>query len=206
MHFLKLILLLVLGGSGAYLLGSISSAILVCRLFGLPDPRQAGSHNPGATNVLRLGGRLPAALTLGGDVLKGFLPVWGIKLLTGNPWIISTVLMAAIAGHIFPVFFRFKGGKGVATAVGGLFGLSATLGAIFVFSWMAVFALCRYSSLSALVAIILVPLSAIGFLDERYLPALVLLAGMILWRHRENISRLLKGTEQKSSFRRSKSV
>lgn len=180
----------------AYCLGSLSSAILVCRLFALPDPRVAGSKNPGATNVLRLGGRLPAFLTLLGDILKGFLPVLLIKLLTVNPFIISGVLLAAILGHLYPVFFQFKGGKGVATAIGALLALSPLLGAFFVITWLIVFALTRYSSLSAMLATLCMPFLA-WFLDKRYSPVLLLLAVIILWRHRENISRLLKGQEDK---------
>lgn len=103
---------------GSYLVGSVSSAIVVCRLFRLPDPRLAGSHNPGATNVLRLGGKLPAALALFGDLLKGFLPVWAANYWDGEPWFVSAVFFAAVMGHLFPVFFGFKGGKGVATFLG----------------------------------------------------------------------------------------
>jgi glycerol-3-phosphate acyltransferase PlsY len=180
----------------AYCLGSLSSAILVCRLFSLPDPRVAGSKNPGATNVLRLGGRLPAFLTLLGDILKGFLPVLLVKLVTSNPYIISAVLLAAILGHLYPVFFQFKGGKGVATAIGALLALSPVLGILFVCIWLIVFALTRYSSLSAMLATVCMPLCA-WFVDKRYIPVLLLLAIIILWRHRENIARLVKGQEDK---------
>ncbi|HRE32641.1 MAG TPA: glycerol-3-phosphate acyltransferase, partial [Candidatus Berkiella sp.] len=110
-------LILIVGVIGAYLLGSISSAILVSKILRLPDPRTQGSGNPGATNVLRIGGKGPAILVLLGDVAKGWLPVMLVKYFTTDPWIISGVLLAAVLGHIFPLFFQFKGGKGVATAV-----------------------------------------------------------------------------------------
>lgn len=194
-------IILILGVIGAYLLGSISSAILVCKVLRLPDPRLEGSKNPGATNVLRLGGKFPAALVLIGDIAKGWLPVMLIKLVTANPWIISAVLFAAIVGHIYPIFFQFKGGKGVATAVGGILGLSLTLGGIFIFTWLGVFALTRYSSLSALIAISAVPFFAWGFLDKRYVVVLTLIALMTLWRHRSNIQRLLRGQEGKFTSR-----
>ncbi|MGD9590888.1 MAG: glycerol-3-phosphate 1-O-acyltransferase PlsY [Candidatus Berkiella sp.] len=194
-------LILGLGVLGAYLMGSISSAILICRLFGLPDPRQQGSKNPGTTNVLRLGGKIPAALTLLCDVAKGVVPVLLVKYFTLNPWIISCVLLAAVVGHLYPIFFGFKGGKGVATAIGALFALSPYLGAIFILVWIGVFALCRYSSASALVATITMPAFAYGFLDERYLPALILLAVIIVLKHKENIVRLFTGKETKSSFK-----
>ncbi len=192
------------GVIGGYLLGSISSAILICKLFGLPDPRLEGSKNPGTTNVLRIGGKLPAALTLLCDAAKGAIPVALVKLGTNNPWIISAVLLAAVLGHLYPVFFGFKGGKGVATALGGLLGLSLSLGGIFIFMWIGVFALTSYSSLSALIAIVSMPFWAWGFLDERYETMLVLLALIVVWKHRENIKNLLTGKEKKSTFKKLK--
>jgi len=190
-------IILILGVTGAYLIGSISSAILICKVMRLPDPRTEGSGNPGATNVLRLGGKLAAAMVLLCDIAKGWLPVLAVKLFTNNPWIISAVLLAAVLGHIYPIFFQFKGGKGVATAVGGLLGLSLTLGSIFIFTWLGVFALTRYSSLSALIAISAVPFFAWGFLDQRYVVVLAILALMTIWRHRSNIQRLMSGKEGK---------
>lgn len=192
-------IILILGVIGAYLIGSISSAILICKMLRLPDPRLEGSGNPGATNVLRLGGKKAAAMVLLCDIAKGWLPVFLIKFFTTNPWIVSAVLLAAVLGHIYPIFFQFKGGKGVATAVGGLFGLSLTLGSIFIFTWLGVFSLTRYSSLSALIAISAVPFFAWGFLDERYVFVLAVLALMTIWRHRSNIERLMSGTEGKFS-------
>lgn len=181
----------------SYLLGSVSSAIVICKLFRLPDPRMQGSGNPGATNVLRLGGRLPAALTLFGDVAKGWVPVMLVKLVTTDPWIISAVLLAAVLGHLYPLFFQFKGGKGVATALGGILGLSPTLGAIFIFTWLGIFSLTRISSLSALIAIVSLPFFSWKLLDQRYALMLFVLAFIIVWRHRSNIGRLLSGKEEK---------
>ncbi len=191
------LLLALLATALAYLIGSVSSAVLVCRLFNLPDPREAGSKNPGATNVLRLGGRLPAALTLLGDILKGWLPVILVKLWTANPWIISSVLLAAILGHLYPLYFQFKGGKGVATAIGALLALSPFLGGAFVLIWLVIFVLFRYSSLSALIATLSMPVCGWWLIDKRYCVVLALLALIVVWRHRENVNRLLKGTEDK---------
>lgn len=186
-----------LGIIGSYLLGSLSSAIIVCRLFRLPDPRLAGSHNPGTTNVLRLGGKLPAALTLLGDLLKGLLPVAAAHYFVGNPWLVSAVFFAAVVGHLYPVFFGFKGGKGVATFIGGIFGLSPLLGAIFVLTWFGIFVLTRYSSLSAIIAIITMPFWIYFRLDRRYMVVFIVLGLLILWRHRDNIVRLCHGKESK---------
>ncbi|MBS0287134.1 MAG: glycerol-3-phosphate 1-O-acyltransferase PlsY [Proteobacteria bacterium] len=196
-------IILAIGVVSAYLIGSISSAILICRLFSLPDPRLEGSKNPGTTNVLRIGGKLPAALTLLCDVAKGVIPVLGVKFFSDNPWIIGAVMLAAVFGHLFPLFFAFKGGKGVATTIGALFALSPYLGGIFIFTWLGIFALSRYSSLSALIATISMPAFAYGFLDERYMPALMLLALVIVIKHKDNVVRLLTGKETKSTFKKS---
>ncbi|MFI4937900.1 MAG: glycerol-3-phosphate 1-O-acyltransferase PlsY [Candidatus Berkiellales bacterium] len=185
---------------GSYLLGSLSSAILVCRLLHLPDPRREGSGNPGATNVLRFGGRFAALLTLLGDVAKGWLPVFLAHLLSLNPWIIVSTLLAAVCGHIYPIFFQFKGGKGVATLLGGLFGLSIILGAIFIITWIIIFVLFRYSSLAALIAIIGLPFWAWKLSGIPYTVGLSILALIVVWRHKTNIQRLLAGTEDKSSL------
>lgn len=206
MNFIEIAILLG-GVFGAYLVGSISSAILVCRLLGLPDPRTHGSHNPGTTNVLRLGGRFPAILTLLGDALKGWLPVFLVNTALlhfkiPNPWILSAVLLAAVCGHLYPIFFQFKGGKGVATALGALLGLSLTLGGIFIFTWIGIFALSRYSSLSALIAIFSMPFWAWGIIDKRYALGLSILVVLIFWRHRENIARLFTGKESKFTTKR----
>jgi acyl phosphate:glycerol-3-phosphate acyltransferase len=190
----------VIGVIGAYLVGSVSSAILVCKMMGLPDPRTEGSHNPGTTNVLRIGGKLPAALTLVGDVLKGVLAVLVARLLTQNEYIISAVLLAVIMGHIYPIFFKFKGGKGVATMIGGLAAFSPLLCSIYLLTWGIVFAVTRLSSLSALTATITMPVGAWFLVDHRTFPVLLFLAVFIVWRHRSNIRALWTGNEKKSRF------
>lgn len=182
---------------GSYLLGALSSAMGVSRLFNLPDPKTAGSENPGATNMLRLGGRLPAFLTLLGDMLKGLIPVALAKYFYGEPWFVSAVFFAVVLGHIFPVFYRFKGGKGVATYLGGLLGLSPWLGGSFLLAWIVVFLISRISSLSAMVALVAVPLTAYWTGDRLYVGVLLLLAGIILWRHWPNVQRLSQGKESR---------
>lgn len=181
-----------------YLVGSVSSAIIVSKLMGLPDPRSSGSNNPGATNVLRLGGKKAAVITLLGDVLKGLLPVLIAKAFTGNPITIALVGIAAFLGHLYPVFFGFKGGKGVATAAGVFIGLSGIV-TLFLFGiWLITAAISRYSSLAALVATLSAP-----FLVLLLLPGLpfflmaCVIAALLFWRHRENIGRLKRGEESK---------
>ena len=184
----------------SYLIGSLSSAIVICRLYGLSDPRIEGSKNPGATNVLRLGGKIPAALTLVADVAKGFLPVAIGKLYFSDPWVLSAILLAAVLGHIFPVFYGFKGGKGVATAWGALLGLFPILGGIFTLVWLLVFFLTRYSSLSSIIAIATIPAWAELLNGREYAISLGILALIVILRHYANISRLIAGTESKSNF------
>lgn len=197
---IKMILTASIGIIGAYLLGSISSAIVVCKALRLPDPRAEGSGNPGATNVLRIGGKLPAALTLLGDILKAFLPVLIMRYFTTDLTVLSVVMLAAIVGHVYPVFFQFKGGKGVATLIGGLAALSPLLCSIYLLTWLAVFGLTRLSSLSALVATATMPLWALWIARGAF-PACVMLAVFIFWRHRSNIQHLLAGKEKKSTFK-----
>lgn len=188
----------------AYLLGSVSFAILVARLYGLPDPRSHGSGNPGATNMLRTGRKSAAALTLLGDALKGYVAVWLAQWLTqahGLP--VHVPYLAALAvflGHLFPIFFGFKGGKGVATALGVLLALDARLGGLAILTWLAVFALTRVSSLSALVAAALAPVYGYYLLNQG--PDAALLAGilavlalLVLIRHHANIRKMLSGAE-----------
>lgn len=186
-----------------YLLGSVSSAILICKLLGKADPRSTGSGNPGATNVLRSHGRGPAAATLAGDVLKGVLPVLLAKLLGMSPLVIALAGLGAFFGHLFPVFFGFRGGKGVATYIGVLFGMSLWLGVGFAAIWLATAALTRYSSLAALVAAAVTPLVAlIGGLPVSMVLALAVMAVAIFWRHGENIARLRAGTESRIGQRK----
>lgn len=181
---------------GAYLIGSISSAIIVCRMMGLPDPRTEGSNNPGATNVLRIGGKKAAAITLFGDSLKGFLPVLVANLLGVPPLILAAVAMAAFLGHLYPVFFGFKGGKGVATALGVQFGLAWQIGGVIALIWLFMAKVVNISSLSALVSMALAPIVVWFFMPEPELIIMQITLSLILfWRHRSNIRNLLDGSE-----------
>ena len=185
----------------AYLAGSLSSAILVSKLFGLPDPRSNGSGNPGATNVLRLGGRQAAVLTLLGDMLKGLAPVLVAKYLGLPPPVLAGVALAAFLGHLYPVFFGFRGGKGVATFLGVLLGLSWWVGGGVVLTWLAMAAIARFSSLAALTAAFMAPLYLhwVGAPVE-FLIVTVVMTTFLLWRHHGNIRKLLDGTESRISF------
>ncbi len=181
-----------------YLLGSVSSAIVLARLMGLKDPRLTGSGNPGATNILRYGGKTLAALTLLGDVLKGVVPVVIARAFTDEPLVLALTALGAFIGHLFPVFFRFQGGKGVATALGVLLALSPWLGLALVVTWVLVALISRYSSLSALVAALLAPFYAWWLLPGwPYLLVVAAIAALLIWRHRGNIQRLLAGQEAK---------
>jgi len=186
------VLMLVL----AYLLGSISSAILVSRLFKLPDPRSNGSNNPGATNVYRLGGGFPACLVLVFDILKGTIPVWGAYFLKLDPLMLGLIGVAACLGHMFPVFFRFKGGKAVATAFGTLLPIGLSLGGLLISTWVAVVAITRYSSLGALIAVSLAPLYT-WWIKPLYTLPVTFLTVLIIIRHHGNIKRLFSGDEPK---------
>jgi len=178
----------------AYLFGSISSAVLICRVFTLDDPRLRGSGNPGATNVYRLGGPLPAALTLLFDVLKGMLPVWLAYFLGLPPITLGFVAIAACLGHIYPLFFKFRGGKGVATALGAMFPVALPMALMLILTWVFVFFVTRVSSLAALITVGLSPLYAYWVKPQYTIPA-CMLAALIIWRHRSNIQRLWRGTE-----------
>jgi len=181
---------------GAYLLGSISSAIIVCRLMGLPDPRTQGSNNPGATNVLRIGGRKAAAITLLGDSLKGFIPMLLAHLLDASPEILSLTGLAAFYGHLYPLFFGFQGGKGVATALGVQFGLHWGIGAGVGLIWLFVAKVLKISSLAALVSMAIAPLIVWLIWSSPVLLVMQLIISVVLfWRHRSNISNLLTGSE-----------
>lgn len=186
----------LLSGLGGYLLGSIPFAVVVSRVFGLADPRSHGSGNPGATNVLRTGNKLAAALTLLGDMLKGWLAVWLARRLGGDGLAIAAAGACAFLGHLFPLFLRFKGGKGVATALGVLAGFSGPLASIAAGAWLLTALLTRYSSLSALIAAVVAPIVS-GFLIERIevVTAVALMSALLILRHRSNIQRLFAGTE-----------
>mgnify|MGYP002738798174 CR=1 FL=1 len=178
----------------AYLLGSISSAIVVCALLGFPDPRTQGSSNPGATNVMRIAGKGPALLTLIGDVLKGILPVLAASALGFSAAAATWIGLAAFIGHLLPVFFRFQGGKGVATAFGVLFALYWPLGVISGLVWLSVFGISRISSLASMLAFVAAPLSCWWLLPEATLP-MALLSATLLARHHSNIRNLVQGEE-----------
>lgn len=181
---------------GSYLIGSISSAVIVCRLLGLPDPRTEGSNNPGATNVLRIGGKKAAFLTLAGDMLKGFLPVLAANLIGVEPWVLACMGLAAFLGHLYPVFFGFKGGKGVATALGVQFGLGWYIGGMVALIWLIMAKVANISSLSALVAMALAPLIIWLLRPVPELIAMQVMVSLILfWRHRSNIRNLIEGSE-----------
>ncbi len=187
----------------AYLLGSIATAILVSRLLGLPDPRRMGSGNPGATNVLRTGHKGAALATLLGDILKGLLPVVAARWLEAGELTVLLTGLAAFLGHLYPLYFRFRGGKGVATALGVLLGLAPWLGLAVLGVWLAVAAIFRYSSLAALSAAASAPLLAWGLgLDPASILAVGVLAALLILRHRSNIQRLLAGTEGRIGARK----
>jgi len=182
----------------AYLLGSISFAIVVSRLMSLPDPRSYGSKNPGATNVLRTGRKVAAALTLAGDAGKGWLAVWLAWFYTLDMTVAALAGLAVFLGHLYPVFYRFKGGKGVATAAGVLFGLNLWLGVGTLVTWGVIAAFFRYVSLASLVAALFAAFYAwwlFGLQPVSWVA--VVMAALLAWRHRENIKRLAAGTESK---------
>ncbi|MGL5661395.1 MAG: glycerol-3-phosphate 1-O-acyltransferase PlsY [Aeromonas sp.] len=178
----------------AYLGGSLSSAVLVSRCSGLPDPRDHGSHNPGATNVLRLGGRVAALVVLLLDVLKGTIPVYLAWYLQIKPVYLGFIGVAACLGHMYPLFFHFRGGKGVATALGTMMPLGFTMGGAVIGTWLLVLLASGYSSLASIITVLLSPLFTYLLKPEYTLPV-ALLSCLILIRHHENISRLLKGEE-----------
>ncbi len=183
---------------GGYLCGSVSSAIVICRMLGHGDPRVVGSRNPGTTNVLREFGKVPAGLTLFGDVAKGFVPVVLCTVLGFDHVAIALAGVGAFVGHLYPVFFGFTGGKGVATLIGVLLGFKIWLGIVFIACWITVAAVTRYSSLSALTATALAPLAALLLGAPLAIVAAISVMGMfVFWRHRSNIRNLINGTEDK---------
>ncbi len=182
----------------AYLLGSINSAIIVSYAMNLPDPRTSGSGNPGATNVLRTGNKIAAAITLLGDLLKGLIPVFATNYLIGNEPIIAMVGLAALLGHMFPIYYRFQGGKGVATTLGVLMALDWVLGLIWVAFWLSTSLLFRYSSLAALVATtFILILSWYWSFSFWIVGMLAIITALIFWRHSCNIKNLIIGNEGK---------
>jgi len=183
----------------AYLVGSISSGIIVSQIFNLPDPRTIGSKNPGATNVMRSGNKKAAIFTLLGDLLKAIFVLVIAEYLGFDDLIIVCVALAVLIGHIYPIFYKFRGGKGVATAIGILIALNFKLALIVASIWLLVFGIWRYSSLAAIVASISAPIVAIFILRDQslYCIAFTLITIIILFKHQANIKKLLSGTELK---------
>ena len=184
----------------AYLFGSVSSAVLVCRLFNIGDPRNLGSGNPGATNVLRLAGRFPASLVLIFDVLKGTVPVWTSYYLGFEHFYLALVAVSACLGHMFPLFFGFSGGKAVATAFGSILPLGLDLAALLITTWVVVLVLTRYSSLAAIMTVGLAPIFT-WLINPVYSLPVAVLALLIVLRHKDNIARLLTHKEPKLSYK-----
>ena len=190
----------------AYLIGSISFALVVSKCMRLPDPHTYGSGNPGATNVLRTGNKLAAVLTLIGDALKGYIAVMLARVLLGDEsltstlgsWVLSGVVIAVFLGHLFPIFHGFKGGKGVATACGILFGINWILGAATLSTWIIVAMFMRYSSLAALAAAVFGPIYFVFLFGFQPMgAALLVVCALLIWRHRSNIQNLMNGTESR---------
>lgn len=201
------VLLPLAAAVAAYLLGSLSFAVIVSRVMGLSDPRTYGSKNPGATNVLRSGSKAAAAVTLLFDALKGWLPVVLVRWF-GAPYgleegTMALVGLAAFLGHLWPVFFRFEGGKGVATALGVLLGISGWLGLATLLTWVIIAFFFRYSSLASLVAAVFAPFFYVlgggvaWYTDARVGMAIAVMSGLLAWRHKQNILRLLQGKESR---------
>ena len=189
--------LLLLAFAG-YIIGSVSTAIITCKLMGLEDPRSSGSNNPGATNVLRIGGKKAAIITLIGDMLKGLLPVLTVKLLDAEPTIIAVVAVGAFLGHLFPLFFKFKGGKGVATFFGAMLGIDLLAGLSALVTWLLIAYLFKYSSLAALLTAIF-SIAYIWFFSNSMIlaGACLIMSSLLIWRHSGNIKRLVHGEEDK---------
>ena len=190
----------------AYLIGSVSFAVVVSKCMRLPDPHTYGSGNPGATNVLRTGNKLAAVLTLIGDALKGYIAVMLARVLLGDEsltstlgsWVLSGVVIAVFLGHLFPIFHGFKGGKGVATACGILFGINWILGAATLSTWIIVAMFMRYSSLAALAAAVFGPIYFVFLFGFQPMgAALLVVCALLIWRHRSNIQNLMNGTESR---------
>lgn len=196
-----------LAAIAAYLVGSLAFAVIVSRAMGLSDPRTFGSKNPGATNVLRSGSKAAAIVTLLLDACKGLVPVLLVRLY-GKRWgledgTVALVALGAFLGHLYPVFFRFQGGKGVATFIGAVFGIHWLLGIATGITWLIIAFFFRYSSLASLVAAVFAPVYFLlgdriqWYAEKPVVLALFVMAGLLAWRHRENVKRLLKGTESR---------
>jgi len=195
MNFDPLPLLLAFAG---YIAGSVSTAIITCKLMGLEDPRNSGSNNPGATNVLRIGGKKAAIITLIGDMLKGLLPVIIVKAFNFDASVIAIVAVGAFLGHLYPVFFKFKGGKGVATFFGALTGMNWLAGCIAFATWLIIAFIFKYSSLAAIITA-LSSIAVIWLLTSSVplFGACLVMSSLVIWRHKSNIQCLLSGQEDK---------
>lgn len=189
--FLEILALVI-----AYLLGSVNCAIIVCKLAKKQDPREQGSGNPGASNVLRVAGKPYAILTLVGDALKGFIAVFIGVLFGAHGAMLSLVALVAVLGHMYPIFFRFQGGKGVATSLGCYFALAPAVGIVAIVIWIVLAGLFRYASLASLAACVVAPFISLAVFPP-YFVGLVLIALIVIWRHRGNIDRLRRGKESK---------
>ena len=181
----------------AYFFGSISSAIIICKLLGLPDPRTQGSGNPGATNVLRFGGKKVALATLLGDMLKGVIPILLAKWVGMDTLGLALVALAAFIGHLYPIFFRFQGGKGVATFLGCTLALAWPVGLAIIATWLLIAVVFRYSSLAALIAAIAAPFYTWFFTNPTYTVIICIMSIFLIYRHQTNIQKLLTGKESK---------
>ena len=190
----------IIFGVISYIIGSLSSAIIVCQFLGLPDPRKQGSMNPGTTNVLRIGGKSAAFITLVGDILKGFIPVLIGHLIGISGIGLGVIALAAFLGHLFPIFFKFQGGKGVATSFGAILALSPIVGLVLAVIWIVVATISRYSSLAALIASVSAPILMLIFSNSAYFLPLLLMTALLFWKHKNNIHRLRTRTEGKISF------
>lgn len=191
-------LLAALGAMIAYLIGSLSFAIIVSRLFKLSDPRSYGSGNPGATNVLRSGNKAAAILTLLMDALKGYIPVMVAQQMGLSPLSVAAIGLGAFIGHLWPIFFKFEGGKGVATAAGVLLGFAPALGGLVLLTWLIMAVVFRYSSLAALTAALAAPVIQIfGWGINPLTVSTIVMSLLLIWRHEANIRKLIAGQESK---------
>ena len=197
--FSAIFFLIYLGLS--YLAGSVCSAVIVSNICKLPDPRAEGSKNPGATNVLRLAGKKYAIIVLLADMLKGFFPVLIARMFGCGEFAVGLVCLATVLGHLYPYFFDFKGGKGVATALGALFGVNFALGLIITILWVLIAVISKYSSLASIVALLAAPLLSLKYHTSftAFLPLLVM-SLFVVYRHHANFTRLQQGTESKIDF------
>lgn len=185
----------------AYLLGSLQTSVLLSKILKFPDPRTQGSGNAGATNVLRTIGKNQALATLIGDVLKGFIAVMIARIFGVTGFFLALTAFAAVAGHVFPCFFQFRGGKGVATGIGGLLLLSPFIAILAIVLWLVIVFTTRYVSLASLIAAGATPILILIFSKTAYFIPILLMAGLIIWKHKENIQRLRAGTESKVNLK-----